>query len=173
MAAGGMAPGAADPSSPDASAALLPTPPLGIKAEADGHLMRRWQGDGHAPAPDPSTSSAVVTAQPGKPFVASHAGAAERNSVHRVFWYGPPRRPLVNETTRIEIPVEAETARALADARRREAVGRLVDRMVRPAAGDDPLAALLADAARQGRGAGLTDEEVDAELAAYNGERRG
>lgn len=78
----------------------------------------------------------------------------------------------MNEITKIEIPVEAETARALADARRREAVGRLIDRMVRPASGDDPLAALLAEASHQARRAGLTDEEVDAELAAYNAERR-
>lgn len=78
----------------------------------------------------------------------------------------------MNETTRIEIPVEAETARALADARRREAVGRLVDRMVRPGHADDPLAALLEAAAHRAREAGLTDEDVDAELAVYNAERR-
>ena len=32
----------------------------------------------------------------------------------------------------VEIPVEAEAASALADARRRELVGRLVSRMLRP-----------------------------------------
>ena len=79
----------------------------------------------------------------------------------------------MNETTRIEIPVEIETARALIDARRREAVGRLVDQMVRPSPGGDPLAALLAVSARQVRESGLTDEDIDAELAAYNAERRG
>lgn len=74
--------------------------------------------------------------------------------------------------TKVEVPVEAETADALVDARRREAVGRLVDRIVRPARGDDPLAALLEATARQAREAGLTDEEIDAELDAYNAERR-
>ena len=79
----------------------------------------------------------------------------------------------MDETTRIEIPVEAETARALADQQRRAAVGRLVDRMVRPRAADDPLAAMLEATARAARDAGLTDADVDAELAAYNAERRG
>jgi hypothetical protein len=78
----------------------------------------------------------------------------------------------VNELAKVEIPVEPETARALADAHRREAVGRLVDRMVRPTGADDPLAALLEATARRARESGLTDEEIDAELAAYNAERR-
>lgn len=38
----------------------------------------------------------------------------------------------MNQTSKIEIPVEEATAAALSDARRREAVGRLVDRLVRP-----------------------------------------
>ena len=74
---------------------------------------------------------------------------------------------------RIEIPVTEETARRLGgDARRAEAVGRLVDRMVRPTQEDDPLAALLEAAARAAQAAGLTEEEIEAELAAYNAERR-
>jgi uncharacterized membrane-anchored protein YjiN (DUF445 family) len=78
----------------------------------------------------------------------------------------------MNQVAKIEIPVEAETAAALSDARRREAVGRLVDRMVRPTRDDDPLAAILEATARQAREEGLTDEQIDAELAAYNAERR-
>jgi len=78
----------------------------------------------------------------------------------------------MNQVAKIEIPVEAETAAALSDARRREAVGRLVDRMVRPTRDDDPLAAVLEATARQAREEGLTDEQIDAELAAYNAERR-
>ena len=73
----------------------------------------------------------------------------------------------------VAIPVEEETARHLvADGRRAEAVGRLVDRMVRPAGGDDPLAAVLEASARAAERAGLTDAEVDAELAARKSERR-
>lgn len=80
----------------------------------------------------------------------------------------------MNATTRIEIPVERETARRLAGDRRRvEAIGRLVDRAVRPSVGDDPLVALLEATARRAGEAGLTDEDVDAELAAHKAERRG
>ena len=78
----------------------------------------------------------------------------------------------MNEVIRIEIEVAAETARALADPRRREAVGRLVDRLVRPG-GSDPLAALLDATAAEARALDVTDEDVAAELAAYNAERRG
>jgi hypothetical protein len=77
----------------------------------------------------------------------------------------------VNELSKIEIPVEAATAAALADARRREAVGRLVDRLVRPGA-DDPLVALFERTAAEAGKAGLTEGEIEAELAAYNAERR-
>ena len=59
----------------------------------------------------------------------------------------------MNQVIKIEIPVEAETARALADQRRREAVGRLIDRMVRPTAAFDPLAKVPGgDGARSKRG---------------------
>ncbi len=77
----------------------------------------------------------------------------------------------MNQMSKIEIPVEEATAAALADARRREAVGRLVDRLVRPGA-DDPLIALFERTAAEAREAGLTEAEVEAELAAYNAERR-
>lgn len=77
----------------------------------------------------------------------------------------------MNQASKIEIPVEAATAAALSDTRRREAVGRLVDRLVHPGA-DDPLAALLERTAAEAREAGLTEVEIEAELAAYNAERR-
>jgi hypothetical protein len=44
--------------------------------------------------------------------------------------------------------------------------------MVRPSAKDDPLAAVLEATASEARELGLTDEDIDAELAAYNAERR-
>ncbi len=77
----------------------------------------------------------------------------------------------MNQTSKIEIPVEEATAAALSDARRREAVGRLVDRLVRPGV-DDPLIALFERTAAEAREGGLTEAEVEAELAAYNAERR-
>ena len=77
----------------------------------------------------------------------------------------------MNQMSKIEIPVEEATAAALSDVRRREAVGRLVDRLVRPGA-DDPLIALFERTAADARQAGLTEAEIEAELAAYNAERR-
>ena len=77
----------------------------------------------------------------------------------------------MNQASKIEIPVEEATAAALSDVRRREAVGRLVDRLVRPGA-DDPLVALLERIAVAAQEAGLVEAEVEAELAAYNTERR-
>jgi hypothetical protein len=77
----------------------------------------------------------------------------------------------MNEVTKIEIPVAEATAAALSDARRREAVGRLVDRLVRPGA-DDQLIELFERTAAEAREAGLTEAEIEAELAAYNAERR-
>lgn len=70
------------------------------------------------------------------------------------------------------IPVDAEAAAALADARNRDAVGRLVSRVLRPHAGPSPLAQAIADLKAEVRQAGLTDVDIDAELSAYNAERR-
>jgi hypothetical protein len=77
----------------------------------------------------------------------------------------------MSEASKIEIPVEEATAAALSDARRRKAVGRLVDRLVRPGA-DDPLIALFERTAAGAQEAGLTEAEIEAELAAYDAERR-
>ena len=77
----------------------------------------------------------------------------------------------MNQASKIEIPVEEATAAALSDMRRREAVGRLIDRLVRPGA-DDPLVALLERTAAEAHEAGLSEAEIEAELAAYNAERR-
>jgi len=77
----------------------------------------------------------------------------------------------MNEVLRIEIPVEAATAAALGDDRRRAAVGRLVDCLVRPGA-DDPLIALSEWTAEEAQQAGLTEAEIEMDLASYNAERR-
>ena len=77
----------------------------------------------------------------------------------------------MNQVSKIEVPVEEATASALSDVRRLQAVGRLIDRLVRPGA-DDPLLALFELTATEARGAYLTDDEIVAELAVYNAERR-
>jgi hypothetical protein len=77
----------------------------------------------------------------------------------------------MNEVSKIEIPVAEATAAALSDVRRRKAVGRLIDRLVRPGT-DDPLIALFERTAAEAREVGLTEAEIEAELAAYNAERQ-
>ena len=77
----------------------------------------------------------------------------------------------MNDMTKIEIPVEKATATALTDNRRLAAVGRLVDRLVQPG-GDDPLIALFERTSSEARISDISDEEIQAELAAYNAERR-
>lgn len=74
-------------------------------------------------------------------------------------------------TVNIPIPVEASVASALDDAMVRALAGRLVSRMLQPASVErlfDTMEAISAEAARHG----LTDEILEAELAAYNAERR-
>ena len=76
----------------------------------------------------------------------------------------------MDQTTTIEIPVEAATALALADPHRRQAVGRLVDRLIHPG-NDDPLIALFERTAAEAHNAGLLPSEVEAEMAAHKTER--
>ncbi len=78
----------------------------------------------------------------------------------------------MDKTVDVTIPVDAEAAAALADARNRDAVGRLVSRVLRPHAGPSPLAQAIAELKAEVRQAGLTDADIDAELSAYNAERR-
>lgn len=78
----------------------------------------------------------------------------------------------MGKTVDVTIPVEPEVAAALADVRNRKAVGRLVSRVLRPRSGPSPLARAIAELKAEARSAGLSDAEIDAELAAYNAERR-
>jgi hypothetical protein len=77
----------------------------------------------------------------------------------------------MDNTVDVTIPVEPEAAAALADARNREAVGRLVSRVLRPRSGPSPLAQAIAEMKVAARASGLTDADVDAELVTYNTER--
>ena len=78
----------------------------------------------------------------------------------------------MDETVDVTIPVAPEAAAALADARNREAVGRLVSRVLRPRAGPSPLAQAIAELKADARAAGLADADIDTELAAYNAQSR-
>ena len=77
----------------------------------------------------------------------------------------------MGNTVDVTIPVDPAAAAALTDARNREAVGRLVSRVLRPRSGPSPLAKAIAELKADARAAGLTDADIDAELAAYNAER--
>jgi len=78
----------------------------------------------------------------------------------------------MDNTIDVTIPVEPEAAAALADTRNREAVGRLISRVFSSRPGPSPLAQAIAALKAEVRQAGLTDVEIDAELAAYNAEHR-
>jgi hypothetical protein len=75
-------------------------------------------------------------------------------------------------TVEIAIPVDSDVAEALRDPRNRDAIGRLVSRVLRPRSGRSALAQAIAEIKADARAAGLTDAEIDDELAAYNAERR-
>ncbi|MGA9867599.1 MAG: hypothetical protein WBQ75_14310 [Acetobacteraceae bacterium] len=78
----------------------------------------------------------------------------------------------MNEVVKVEIPVDAEAAEVLKDAAARERLGKLLSRIALLHQGKDPLIELLGRTAAKARESGLTDGEIDAELAAYNAERR-
>ncbi len=71
-----------------------------------------------------------------------------------------------------EIPVTQEAALLLKDSARAESVRRLFSRLLRPTKPEaDPLAPMIRELKAEAHGAGLTDAEIDAELAAYNAEK--
>ncbi|HWB49904.1 MAG TPA: hypothetical protein VG651_12400 [Stellaceae bacterium] len=79
----------------------------------------------------------------------------------------------MNDVAMVEVPLSKDAASALDNEQRRAAVGKLVSNLLRPSSPDsDPLARLIAEVKEDARAGGLTDAEVDAELAAYNAENR-
>lgn len=73
----------------------------------------------------------------------------------------------------VGIPVSADVAEALQDASRAKAIGKLVEALVKQQnTAVDPLVAMIAEIKADARAAGLTDADIDAELDAYNSERR-
>ena len=74
----------------------------------------------------------------------------------------------MTDLVNVTIPVDAEVAGRLQDSRNREAIGRIISKVLSPKNGPGPLAKALAAASAEAREAGLTDvSEIDAELAAF------
>lgn len=73
----------------------------------------------------------------------------------------------------VMIPVRPEVAELLrGDEARAAKVGQWLSDLVRTGALEDPLVQAIAELKREAHAAGLTDEIIDEELAAYNAERR-
>lgn len=77
----------------------------------------------------------------------------------------------MSKTVDVTIPVDAEAARVLENPARREAVGRYLSEFLKSGRVRDVLAEAIADAKREARASGLTDEEIDAELDAWRAGR--
>jgi hypothetical protein len=77
----------------------------------------------------------------------------------------------MDDTVEVAIPVDAEAAKALASRARREAVGRYLSNLLKGGRARDALAEAIAEAKREARAQGLTDEEIEAELDAWRVER--
>ena len=75
------------------------------------------------------------------------------------------------DTVPVTLEVEPEIAAALEDPATRARVERLIRRTVRPA-GIERLFSAMDALSAEARRRGLTDEILEAELAAYNAERR-
>lgn len=76
------------------------------------------------------------------------------------------------DTVAVTLEVDEAAAAVLTDARTRAAMGRLVSRVLHPQPGPSDLAQAIAEAKHEARTGGLTDADIDAELATYNAERR-
>lgn len=78
----------------------------------------------------------------------------------------------MDTTVEVTLPVDAEAAKTLDSPARREAAGRYLRSLLTGGRVRDVLAEAIADAKREARASGLTDEDIDAELEAWRAERK-
>ncbi len=79
----------------------------------------------------------------------------------------------MDDVVMVPIPVSPGAAEALRDAETKARLGKIVSEMLRPSSPEsDPLLPLIAELKGEVRTAGLTDDAIEAELDAYNAERR-
>ncbi len=76
------------------------------------------------------------------------------------------------DTVPVTIEVEPDIAAALADPATRARLERLVRRTLKPVGGVERLFAAMDALSEEARRRGLTEEILEAELAAHNAERR-
>lgn len=74
----------------------------------------------------------------------------------------------MDSTVDVTLPVDAEAAKALNSPARREAAGRYLSGLLK----DGRVGEVLAEAKREARASGLTDQDIDAELEAWRAERK-
>ena len=77
----------------------------------------------------------------------------------------------MNDIVDVMIPIDAVAARLLDSPARREAVGRYLSGLLKDGRIRDILAEAIAAAKREVRAGGLSDEEIDAEFAAWRSEQ--
>jgi hypothetical protein len=77
----------------------------------------------------------------------------------------------MSNTVDVTIPIESEAAKALENPARREAVGRYLGSLLKDERVTEILAAAIADAKREARASGLTDQDIEAELQAWRADR--
>jgi hypothetical protein len=78
----------------------------------------------------------------------------------------------MGNTVEVTIPVDVEAAQALKSPARREAAGRYLSGLLKGGRARDILEEAIAEAKREARTRGLTDEDIDAELEAWRAERK-
>jgi hypothetical protein len=78
----------------------------------------------------------------------------------------------MDTTVDVTLPVDAEAAKALDSPARRAAAGRYLSGLLKGRRVPSALAEAIADAKREARASGLTDEDIDAELEAWRAERK-
>jgi hypothetical protein len=78
----------------------------------------------------------------------------------------------MEHTVDVTIPIDAEVASAFETPARREAAGRYLSSLLKGGRLRDILAEAIAEAKQEAHAKGLTDAEIDNELAAWRAERR-
>ena len=90
----------------------------------------------------------------------------------RVALYVEPEETRMDTTVEVTLPLDAEAAKALNSPARREAAGRYLSGLLTGGRVRDVLAEAIAEAKCEARASGLMDEDIDAELEVWRGERK-